>query len=467
MLASSGIEFRPSAPGSGQRFARRVVGSMADLALVLDASGTIEDVWLGEALQDEPGWMYLVGQKWVDTVLPDSRRKVAKLRESLDRGGENIRPREINQQVEGLGSVPVRFGGFVTDDQHLILPGQDLRTIAELQQRLVSSQQAMDLEYRRLREADTRYRVLFHVCSEGALIVQGDARKVVEANPAAASILGHSVDALQGKKLVDLFAKESRDNLLTLLGAVEAGGTHTRVQLESNDQTRLMASASMFRQAGAVLLLVRFWPAEGAAALDGRESRMLHVLEALPDGFVVIDDNREVLSANSGFCEMIQRADERHVVGQNLEQWLGRPGLDLNIILSNLREHGVVQNFATVVRSDFGAPQEAVVTAVIAENGGKPCYGFVIRPVAASQRVLKPGVKSLIPRSVDQLRELVGRVSLKDIVQESTDLIERLCIEAALDVSGNNRAAAAQLLGLSRQSLYSKLRRHGLGDLDS
>jgi DNA-binding NtrC family response regulator len=61
----------------------------------------------------------------------------------------------------------------------------------------------------------------------------------------------------------------------------------------------------------------------------------------------------------------------------------------------------------------------------------------------------------------------VGRVSLKDIVQESTDLIERLCIEAALDVSGNNRAAAAQLLGLSRQSLYSKLRRHGMGDLDS
>jgi DNA-binding NtrC family response regulator len=55
-------------------------------------------------------------------------------------------------------------------------------------------------------------------------------------------------------------------------------------------------------------------------------------------------------------------------------------------------------------------------------------------------------------------------VPLKNLVRESADLIERLCIEAALDVSGNNRASAAQLLGLSRQGLYSKLRRHGLAD---
>jgi DNA-binding NtrC family response regulator len=67
-----------------------------------------------------------------------------------------------------------------------------------------------------------------------------------------------------------------------------------------------------------------------------------------------------------------------------------------------------------------------------------------------------------LPRSVDQLKELVGRVPIKEIVRESADLIERLCIQAALDVSDNNRASAAQLLGLSRQGLYSKLRRYGL-----
>ena len=60
---------------------------------------------------------------------------------------------------------------------------------------------------------------------------------------------------------------------------------------------------------------------------------------------------------------------------------------------------------------------------------------------------------------------MIGRVSLKDLVREATDVIERLCIEAALEMTGDNRASAAEMLGLSRQSLYVKLRRYGLGDL--
>ena len=50
-------------------------------------------------------------------------------------------------------------------------------------------------------------------------------------------------------------------------------------------------------------------------------------------------------------------------------------------------------------------------------------------------------------------------------MREATDMIERLCIEAALEMTNDNRASAAELLGLSRQSLYVKLRRYGLGDL--
>jgi DNA-binding NtrC family response regulator len=58
----------------------------------------------------------------------------------------------------------------------------------------------------------------------------------------------------------------------------------------------------------------------------------------------------------------------------------------------------------------------------------------------------------------------VGRVPLKELVRESTDMIERLCIEAALELTGDNRASAAEILGLSRQSLYAKLNRHGLAE---
>ena len=65
-------------------------------------------------------------------------------------------------------------------------------------------------------------------------------------------------------------------------------------------------------------------------------------------------------------------------------------------------------------------------------------------------------------RTVGDLTELVGNVPLKEIVSETTDLIEQLCIETALQMTGDKRASAALLLGLSRQSLYVKLRRFGI-----
>ena len=70
---------------------------------------------------------------------------------------------------------------------------------------------------------------------------------------------------------------------------------------------------------------------------------------------------------------------------------------------------------------------------------------------------------SLAPDGAD-FSELIGRVPLKELIREAVDVIEKMCIEAALRQTDNNRASAADLLGLSRQSLYIKLRRHGLED---
>ena len=57
---------------------------------------------------------------------------------------------------------------------------------------------------------------------------------------------------------------------------------------------------------------------------------------------------------------------------------------------------------------------------------------------------------------------IVGKVPLRDLVRETTDIIERLCIEAALQINDNNRAGAADMLGLSRQSLWDTPVRHRL-----
>jgi DNA-binding NtrC family response regulator len=58
--------------------------------------------------------------------------------------------------------------------------------------------------------------------------------------------------------------------------------------------------------------------------------------------------------------------------------------------------------------------------------------------------------------------ELIGSQTLKGIVAKTTDVIEKMCIETAVELTSNNRVAAAEMLGLSRQSLYVKLRKYDL-----
>ena len=139
----------------------------------------------------------------------------------------------------------------------------------------------------------------------------------------------------------------------------------------------------------------------------------------------------------------------------------------MTVLMANLRQRGAVRFFATALRGEEGGTAQVEISAVSVRNGGQPSYGFAIRNVGPRLAVDPPEAAKQLPRSVEQLTELIGRVPLKDLVREATEVIEKLCIEAALELTKDNRASAAEMLGLSRQSLYVKLRRYGLGDLSS
>jgi len=179
---------------------------------------------------------------------------------------------------------------------------------------------------------------------------------------------------------------------------------------------------------------------------------------------VVTDLKGQILSVNPAFLDLVQLPNEAQARGESIERWLGRPGVDLSVLMSNLRQHGSVKLFATTLRGEDGSNIEVEISGVSVPHAELPCLGFMIRNVGW-RLSSRPRINQDLPRSVEQLTELVGRVPLKDLVQESTDLIEKLCIEAALQLTHDNRASAAEMLGLSRQSLYVKLHRYGLGDL--
>ncbi|WP_425061748.1 helix-turn-helix domain-containing protein [Qipengyuania sp.] len=191
---------------------------------------------------------------------------------------------------------------------------------------------------------------------------------------------------------------------------------------------------------------------------------MLDVIEHMPDAFVLTDARMGIVATNMAFVELARAAGIDQLRGSHLSTFIGRPGIDLDLIASQVDKDGEARNVATILRAVNGGDDEPIEVSAIATGADERHYGFVIRPIARRLRDLPPGSDDM-PRSVEQLTELVGRMPLKDIVRQSTDLIERLCIEAALLYTSDNRASAAEILGLSRQSLYSKLHRYGLGNL--
>jgi transcriptional regulator PpsR len=127
-----------------------------------------------------------------------------------------------------------------------------------------------------------------------------------------------------------------------------------------------------------------------------------------------------------------------------------------------LRQRGSVGLFVTLLRGEYGGTAEVEISAAALTLGEETVLAFAVRDIERRMRAEPKSVSLAMPRSAAELTELVGRTPLKAIVSETTDLIEQLCIQTALGMTGDNRASAALLLGLSRQSLYVKLRRYGM-----
>ena len=451
--------------------AAAVVTASADIALVVDRAGVIRDMALPNAelsaeLPNAEGW---VGRAFADTAAPDSRIKIEALLRPPANDAEP-RWRHVNCLSPQGASVPVLFAAApLGEDGRRLMVGRDLRAAAALQQRLVNAQQAMERDYARLRETETRYRLLFQTAAEAVLILDAARLRVTEANPAAARLLGATPEQLAGTPLAELFAAAGLDAVQTHLAAVRAGARpgDTPATL-ANGHTAVAVAAALFRQDSVTLFLLRLAPAgtpATAAPLAEARARLLAAVEQAPDAFVVTDTEGGLVAANASFLELAQLASDEQARGAPLDRWLGQSPLDVNVLMANLRNRGSIRFFATSLRGEHGATTPVEVSAVATDTRGRPGFGFAIRNVGPRLRT-GSRIGRELPRSVEQLTELIGRVALKDLVREATDVIERLCIEAALELTDDNRASAAEMLGLSRQSLYVKLRRYGLGDLD-
>ncbi|MGN7125879.1 transcriptional regulator PpsR [Methylorubrum thiocyanatum] len=445
-----------------------LIAATSDLSLVVDDHGIIRDTAAGQADLDGHGIESWLGRPWIDTVTVESRPKIdALLRDAAP--GTMTRWRQVNHPSPTGTDLPIRYATLrPRKEGPIIVIGQDLRTVAALQRRLAETQQALERDYDRLRSAETRYKLLFQLSGEPVLVVDAGTRRVTEINPAAMRLLGRPQKRVLGQDAAELFDAGSLRELQTLFAGLRVTGQATDLVAPlAAGRGEVRVSASLFRGDGATSVLLRLAPLTPVAPERAEfGGGALDIIQRMPEGFVVTDASRRILTANTAFLDLTQHATEEQVRGQSLDGWLGREETDTLALFAMLRDHGSVRHFPTVMRGQYGSVEEVEVAAVSASHADQPCFGLTIRATPRRAAPVHAGGSHDLPRSVEQMTELVGRVSMKALVRETTDLIEKLCIEAALRITRDNRASAAEMLGLSRQGLYAKMRRYGIGDLD-
>jgi len=441
-----------------------IVQASADISLTLNRDGVIQSIAFGNPDLRSPNLEGWVGKNWLDVVTSESRPKIQALLQDANETSLS-RFRQINVPSPGSADLPLLCATLkIGSTGQIIALARDLREISLLQQRLVDAQQAIERDYTRLRQLETRYRVLFEMASEAVIVLDANTFKIIEANPRAADLLGDSVKKLNGRLLMDYLTKGDRIQVQSLLSKVAYTSTVADLNTSIQRGQEVYLSAAPVRNENQSLILVTLKRA--GEFIDRQDSSaqslVIQALENAPDGFIVTNSAGKILTANQAFLRLIMSDKLEQILNESLDRWLERSSVDLRVMLSNLQEKGAIKLFATSIRDTFGTLHPVEISAVSVPYP-HACLGFTIREVGSRIRS-KIQPEESITRSSEELTQLVGRLPLKEIINETTDLIEQLCIKAALDLTRGNRVSASEMLGLSRQSLYIKLRKYNLSD---
>jgi transcriptional regulator PpsR len=441
-----------------------IVTSACDMALVVSAEHVVESVLVNPQMGQGAKVGHWPGQPLRELLTPESWLKFVGRLASGEMDTHRPMMVELTHRDAANFQFPIRYAvSRTSDDGALLMVGRDLRPIAELQQQLVQAQLALERDYEAQRELETRYRVLMEVNPAPLVLVSMSTGKIIDLNAAAIELIGAQRADLIGAQLTQEFESRRRGDLLESLGKVSGAESEGAVDLTARrSKLPLQVTATMFRAAGDRLLLCRLGQSDAVKAQGGDVQDLSDKLfQKGIDAMVFLDGGGMIRAANESFLNLIDSNSLAMVQGRSFADFLSRGTIDLRVLMDNAKRLGHLRHYATRLNTDYQGQIAVEVSATWFADRLSPTLALVIRDstVAENSRFPTgiPGNEGL--RSVMQL---VGYSTLKDIVAETTEIIEKMCIETALELTRNNRVAAAELLSLSRQSLYVKLRKFGL-----
>jgi transcriptional regulator PpsR len=452
-------------PGSSR--VERVIEQFADLAVAVDRQGIVR----GISVSPESPYLgrldHWVGRDFRNFLSTDSRPKFDdRLSQTLADPDAPIRPMELNHVDNANWEFPMRYTLHdAGEDAGILLLGRDMQPFADIQQRLVREQMARERDLERFRGIETRFRVVFEASETAMLMIEPDSGRVTEMNRAAAQILGIKADNLSASAFAQAFEGKRKgefaESLRAAASSEEPQGLVAVVR-RSGREVRLLPE--VFRASGELAMLCRIVPLddeEGAATELAQALALLY--ETTSDAFVLTDSKGIIREANEGFLKLADAAQLRDVQGRSLSDFLSRGSVDLKLIAEAVEKSGRLRSYSAQMESIVGTRATVDIAAARLRGRTDRGIGFIIRDVTSSQvmSVAEAGA-AMSEEAMTNVMDLVGTASLKELVSATTDVVEKLCIETAVRLTDNNRVAADEMLGLSRQSLYVKLRKYGL-----
>jgi len=440
-----------------------IIAALADIALVISDTGKIKSVITNPthaAIDDLGHWE---SRDVRDTLTTESVPKFERALQQFLSNDANNRPVQLNHADDqrDLG-LPVNYTlHHVGPDGSLLMLGRDLRPISEMQQQLVKAQIALEQDYEQQREYDTRFRVLMESSRDAVVFVSVNTGRIVDANSIASRLLGRDRDDLIGAAFAQEFDGRRKGELMEALSssALAEGPTSLAVQTRSSRKS-IRVYPTMFRAIGERVMLCRLDLTDGGQTVaDDLPDRLSGLFDQGADAIAFTDNDGNLASVNEAFLELTNAAHALNVKGRSLGDYLHRGNVDLRVLLENAARAGHIRLYSTKMAGEFSEPRTVEISATYLSDLDHPSYAFILRDASRADAV-RVSSNPVGEENVKSVMELVGSATLKEIVAETTDVVERMCIETALELTSNNRVAAAEMLGLSRQSLYVKLRKY-------
>jgi transcriptional regulator PpsR len=437
-----------------------------DITLLLDMEGVIREATLSPAMGAESvdGWL---GRPWVEIAGEMGGDKVKRMVDDARVSGISAF-RQINQRFPSGLEIPMEYTTVLLGGRAGMLAiGKNLQAVAELQSRLIAAQQTMERDYWKLREIETRYRLVFDASNEAVLIVSAANLRIIEANPTAVDALNSQRrrnEDLSGRELLHEVAAADREAVRDMLARIRERGKALSILVHLGPEAKpWMLRGSLITAEPGHVFLLQFTAATDLSAPVEKagHSTVEDLIDHLPDGFVALDDAGIIRHANQAFLDLVQLGSKGSAIGESLGRWLWQPGADLHALLVNIQKHKTIRLFTTTIRGELGTETEIEISAGTgeAEQGQ---IGVLLRNVA--RRLPSGGEADLLRSALRSMSEQIGKSSLRSLVKNTVGIVEQHYVKQALELAGGNRTATAELLGLSRQSLYAKLNRYGLED---